>query len=41
VPWVIAEVLDVFHDVEEEIEYSSSLVADPGDGSFLFALTFD
>jgi len=41
VPWVIAEVLDVFHEVEEEIEYSSSVVADPGDGSFLFALTFD
>ena len=41
VPWVVEEALDAFHDVEEQLEYSSSVVADPGDGSFLFALTFD
>jgi len=41
VAWVVKELLDVFHDVEDQLEYSSSVFADVGSGMYLFALSFD
>jgi len=41
VPWVVRELLDVFQELKDEIEYSSSVFADVGAGMYLFSLSFD